>query len=709
MAKYKPETMFVTEHAVKASCDEFDIMLKRCNAKLGIEKPLKLWIESSLCDSGYNSRENSVSNSPTMPAFIFKPNELESIIIARVDAVSEDLDTKVEQNHDSSNELTPPQSDGEDSFVESELHRFQEPPKPRFEYLSKVSLAVDPEVYQESFSKAAKLDNLVDVPNRTACPLGQCTKECLVNPCYAIDEMVDYIPTITETGGKTTRIYLDFTGKAALIYFPRSQKIRLLAQKLNANVATEISDFRDLDDEPAKYRFESDISKFLRSKGVVVYSTSPITDCYRDLADNVDGFNPCERPQHELIAHHGTRVHVPNMFLGNREEFKLFAEQREFSQDQRDVVTFHEECEDYLNQYDDFISEPPPDRDEEEDSEHTKEELCTRNKAVMRFEESKKLAHGQTLADTKDPVVLYCMENADRVCGDDKAIGFNFEQEHRPTQEEKVINFAEELSFSGQDMMQKTASPHDFDRVVYRVVAWLENDSDCYEAIDHSLDTCDCNDHLTPTSNEVYPCLSSTTSATYDQIVASIEPTLEAMERVFDTAKQQNPSTYKYTLTSPTEANASKHKKHIYLDTPTAEIEVNFSPCTQNLTITAKNILTCQEFNVNALPSHLMGKQIYTPVFNTTVNCIIYSTHPIQSYIVDYTLPEVTEAPRTDRKALARYLKEHCEEFLAFAPYAKKFKTNLGAFSLRTLKNRMKIAGLGGEGEGECEMEEEEE
>lgn len=170
-------------------------------------------------------------------------------------------------SNDSVVELTPPQPDDEFEILD-------EFPKPQFEHLAGVSLAVYRDMYEKYFTKPATFD----VPSRKACVFGKCTTACLENPCYPVDQIIDdYRATLEEYAVKTTRIHLDITGKASLISYPRSKSLRLLAQQLNGDVEIEFVDINQLENEHAKYRFEIDISMFVRSRNVVVYSTSPIT------------------------------------------------------------------------------------------------------------------------------------------------------------------------------------------------------------------------------------------------------------------------------------------------------------------------------------------------------------------------------------------------------------------------------------------------
>lgn len=213
-------------------------------------------------------------------------------------------------------------------------------------------------------------------------------------------------------------------------------------------------DINELENEYAKYRFEIDISKFVRSTNVVVYSTSPITGFYRDLEDQAEEFSPCKRAQHEITTGQGVEVHVPNLFLGFKEEFEVFADQREFSQDQRDMVPFHEEYDDYLNQLDDFGSEAPPHNDLEEVPEYSAEEQLIRKEKTKGFEECRKFAHGPAIAETKDAVVLYCMANA---------TDLNLVQVYRRSREEEAIQVKDGEegvnSLSGYDLREKAVEP----------------------------------------------------------------------------------------------------------------------------------------------------------------------------------------------------------------------------------------------------------
>jgi hypothetical protein len=90
---------------------------------------------------------------------------------------------------------------------------------------------------------------------------------------------------------KTTRIYLDITGKAAIISLPQTKSIRVLAQELQS-IETKVVDVKYLNNEPAKYRFEVDISKLVRSQGVIVFSTSPVTGFFRDVGRRSRQFQP---------------------------------------------------------------------------------------------------------------------------------------------------------------------------------------------------------------------------------------------------------------------------------------------------------------------------------------------------------------------------------------------------------------------------------
>jgi hypothetical protein len=75
-----------------------------------------------------------------------------------------------------------------------------------------------------------------------------------------------------------------------------------------------------------------------------------------------------------MLTHgRGAEVHVPNLFLGTKQEFETHAEQFGFAQDQRDIVTFHngESDDDFLNELNEFGSDAPPDRKEGGESEYT--------------------------------------------------------------------------------------------------------------------------------------------------------------------------------------------------------------------------------------------------------------------------------------------------------------------------------------------------
>lgn len=180
-------------------------------------------------------------------------------------------------------------------------------------------------------------------------------------------------------------------------------------------------------------------------------------------------------------------------------------------------------------------------------------------------------------------------------------------------------------------------------------------------------------------------CLPAATAAKYDDLVASIKSTLQAIEDHPEEEEVQ--STFEFTLINLIEANAADQKKHICLDAPTEDINVHFAPCTQKLTITATNITTCHEFDSLTIPAELIGTTDHIPVF-TTVNCAIYSTQPIAKYTLDYSLPEVKGAPRGDKKTLSTFLKKNCRDFLEWAPYAVKYKMNLGVVGAKDLKRK---------------------
>jgi hypothetical protein len=124
--------------------------------------------------------------------------------------------------------------------------------------------------------------------------------------------------------------------------------------------------------------------------------------------DEVDNFNPCERPQHEITAGRGTEVQVPNLFLGTKEELEIYAEQYQYSEDQREVVTFHSECEDFLNQFDNFgLEETLSDNEENDTSDRTEDQWAVVDKTLERYDDPRCFAHSSTMADAKDIVVLY--------------------------------------------------------------------------------------------------------------------------------------------------------------------------------------------------------------------------------------------------------------------------------------------------------------
>lgn len=577
---------------------------------------------------------------------------------------------------DSGIELTPPHS--EDKFeISIELPTA---PNPQFEHLANASLAVSRDVYEKTFNKQATLD----IPPQKACSFGKCTTSCLSNPCYPVDQLIDnYQATSDEYSPKTTRIYLDVTGQASLISYPRSKSLRLLAQRLNEDVITHVVDMSELDNEHAKYRFEIDVSRFVRSRGVVVYSTSPVTDFYRDLEDCNEECDPCEKAQHEVTCGNGAEVSVPNLFLGTEVEFEEFAEEREFTKEQRDVVVFlreKEEGEDYLNKLEDFGVEVPMHNEMEEVSEYTRAEQVIRREKAKVFEESRKSALGTAIAETKDAIVLYSVE---------KETPLNFVQVYRRTSEEDRIDCEVGVqSLSGSDLLQKTVDAGDKDQVVQRVVAWLEKDDGHYEAMHSPVEgENEYSEDPSIISNKQKPCLSAALLAKYDQLIATTKLALQNQE---DAPEDQDPEiTFTFTLTNPTEANAAAMKKHIFLSfTTTASTtpSIHFSPPTQLLTIAGKNIKTCHEFNPLAINAQTL---INTPVHMHTFptgNCSIYTTQPIENYTLDYSLPEVKDAPRGNRKELSKFLRAHCERYLGWAPFAVRYRMNLGVVGVRELK-----------------------
>ncbi|QDS75020.1 hypothetical protein FKW77_005861 [Venturia effusa] len=613
-------------------------------------------------------------------AFHFREKEADGFV-----ASEQVLEKTIHEKVDSGFELTPPHSDEECELVDKPI--LQEVSKPQFEHLANVSLAVNRDVYEQNFITPATSP----VSRRQVCAFGKCTTACLADPCYPVDQLIDdYRATVDDYNPKTSRIFLDITGKASFISYPRSKALRLLAQKLNGDIETRTIDIQELDNDHAKYLFEIDISKFVRSKNVVVYSTYPITAFYRDLQDETDDFNPCERAQHEITAGHGIEVPVPNLFLGTKAEFEEFADQREFSQDQRDVVVFHEECDDYLNQLDDFGVEVPMHNEMEEVPEYSEEEQRGRRDKAKGFEECRKFAQASAIPEIKDAVVLYCLDNK---------LSLNLVQEHRRTREEDSMDCEAGVnSLSGHDLLEKTVEPRDKDQVVQRVVAWLEKDDGSYEPMQSFVEeNRDCDSCPSSTVNEEQSRLSASALAKYDELIASIEPSLQALAN--RSQEEKLDTTYEFILTNPTEATAANKKKHIFLSTTDEDTSINFAPPTQKLKITGP-ITTCHDFDPLAIPSELLGTNIHILTFKHG-NCAIYSTQPIAKYTLDYSLPEVKDAPRAEKRLCQKHLRAQVKEYKAWAPYAEKYKMNLGAVLIKDLKNEEQVLGLQGFEEGE--------
>ncbi|TID14499.1 hypothetical protein E2P81_ATG08453 [Venturia nashicola] len=624
-------------------------------------------------------------------AFRIEANKEDEFDAVLIDQTLEENSTPEEIDKDSGIEPTPPHSDDELELVEKLQQQVPLPkeiPTPQFAHLANVSLTVPRDVYEQTFTKQAT--PTISLPK--ACPLGKCTTACLSNPCYPIDQIIDeYRPTNGDLKHeiKTTRIYLDITGHASLISYPRSKSLRLLAQKLNEDVVTEVVDFQELRNGCAEYCFEIDISRFLRARNVVVYSTGPITGFHRDWEDATGDFDPSERAQDKLTAGRGVQVQVGNLFLGTKGEFETFATARGFTKEQRDVVVFlqdREEEEDFLNELEDFGDEVPMHNEPDEKSEYTEEEQLIRHAKAKSFEESRKFALGSVRAETKDAVVLYCVETA---------ADLDFVQVYRQSREEEKMECeAGVLSLSGSDLVQKTLEPGDKDEVVQRVVAWLEKDDGSYESMDSSIqEKCDCSDLFPIDLEEENTSLSASALAKYHKLIASIAPALQAQGKA--TEEEDPEITFAFTLTNPTEANAAKEKKHIYLSTNNKEIHVPFSPPTQILSITGTNI-TCHEI-APLTPSNPISTKIHLSTIPTG-NCIIYSTQPIDKYTLDYSLPQVKDAPRGNRKDLTKHLRANCGKYLGWAPYAVKYKMNLGNVGVKDLRGGEKVLGREEEG-----------
>ncbi|KAE9976449.1 hypothetical protein EG328_002631 [Venturia inaequalis] len=622
----------------------------------------------------------------------YKETEEDDFVL--IDAVEKDQVSSTEDlDNDSGVELTPPHSDDESELVKQPPQEPIELPSPQFKHLANVSFAVPRDVFEKHFTKQAT----PSIPLPKACPFGTCSTACLSNPCYPIDQLIDdYKATTEEYALKTTRIYLDITGQAALISYPRSKSLRLLAQRLNEDVITDVVDMSDLDNEHAKYRFEIDISRFVRSRNVLVYSTSPITGFYRDLEDSTEELDACLREQHELTTGPGVAVEVANLFLGTAGEFEGFAEEQGFTKEQREVVIFCEEEEDYLDELCDFGVAVPMHNELEEESEYTQEEQLLRQEKAKGFEECRKIALGTGVSETKDAVVLYCAE---------REMALNFLPVYRCTSEEDGVGCeAGVRSLSGSDLLQKTVEPADKDQVVQRVVTWLGKDDGHYESMASSTDEDDsCNELPRIITNEEKPFLSATTLAKYNELIATIEPALQAQDNAPE-EEEKTKTIFTFTLTNPTSPNAAEEKKHIYLSTTNnKEIHIHFSPPTQLLTITSTNPpTTCHEFNPLFPPSPLTATKTHLHTFSTG-NCVIYSALPMDTYTLDYSLPEVKDAPRHDKRKCQLFLRARCGEYVEWAPWAVKYKMNLGSVGVKGLKREERVLGVGVSEDGEEE------
>jgi hypothetical protein len=162
---------------------------------------------------------------------------------------------------------------------------------------------------------------------------------------------------------------------------------------------------------------------------------------------------------------------------------------------------------------------------------------------------------------------------------------------------------------------------------------------------------------------------------------------LDRQNAAEDLSTPETEDTYEFTLVNLTKDFAFDQRKHIYLDAPNDDIELRFLLLVQKLAITTASNATCYELDMTAIPPLIIGTKVHVLTVRS-MNCTIYSTQPIKICTLDFTLPEVKDAPRGDRKVLIQYLREHCNDYLDFAPDAFKYRMLLGLVKPKTCSAR---------------------